>query len=267
MIQNCSTRVADYIHDYSNFESKLRQGAYGKSRRRLRKTLGLLRTRISEASQQQRAAFSRLGEVILELQSRDAWNTAFIQGAGWRGMSTPHVNMPWSASAASNYNTMSLSAECPAFEPEAEPYASVEPEAPTCSTSLLNPECPVFVPKSKQHGHHERPSERQWPTSLETVPELVEEEEREEMESLSEETAREDSFSEHELEPTEQETQASAVGKPICDAADPEALQKEANTDGWHYVQLLSEESDLEENGHYTKRWSLPVMRFTWPTE
>jgi hypothetical protein len=256
MIQNCSTKVADYIRDYSNFESKLRQGAYGKSRRRLRKKLGLLRTRISEASQQQRAAFSRLGEVFLELESRDAWNTAFIQAQGWSGTSVPQINEPCTprpASAVSDGSTKSLDAE---------------PEALTRGSSSLNPEAAVFVPKTKQHSRRENSSERQRVTRIETVPELVEEEERDERESLSAETACAASASEHELESTEQETQTSAVEEPFCDAAaDSEALQTETDAERWHYVQVLSEDSDTEENGHYTKRWSLPVMRYIWPTE
>ncbi|KAM5345286.1 hypothetical protein ACJ41O_011148 [Fusarium nematophilum] len=67
-----SARAADMMRQYSAVDSQLQSLDGDKGRRRLRKQLGLLRSRINAAVEQQQAIFIRLGEVFVEIQSREA---------------------------------------------------------------------------------------------------------------------------------------------------------------------------------------------------
>ncbi|KAJ4153566.1 hypothetical protein LMH87_010049 [Akanthomyces muscarius] len=75
-LQQKTRRIEGLIKEYSQTQAELQAGAEGKTRRRLRKLLNLLRCKLDEASEQERAIFSRLGELYMELNSRDTWERA-----------------------------------------------------------------------------------------------------------------------------------------------------------------------------------------------
>lgn len=66
------------IRDYSSAQRQLQAyedgNTYGKARRHLKKQLNLLKLKILKVGNQERAIGSRLGEVGVELQSREAWD-------------------------------------------------------------------------------------------------------------------------------------------------------------------------------------------------
>lgn len=117
-LQQHSGRAANLMRQYSIVESQL-QGLPGdKGRRKLRKQLGLLKSRINEAFEQERAIFSRLTELYMEIQSRESWMQIGYQQA-W-SMDSPSVDTP------SVYSPISYSLPTP--------------------TTPLNGACAEFVP-------------------------------------------------------------------------------------------------------------------------
>lgn len=72
-LQQKTRRIEGLVKEYSEAEAQLNAGAEGKARRRLRKLQNLLRCKLDEASEQERAIFSRMGELYMELSSRDTW--------------------------------------------------------------------------------------------------------------------------------------------------------------------------------------------------
>lgn len=243
-IQDYSSKLAGYIREYSILENKLQQGATGKARRKLRKKVGLMRTRIDEASQQERAIFNRLGDLFLELHSRDIWNAAYSEGLDWPETIQPQIESPCvsaSSSASSHGSILSL-----------------------------NPESPVFVPGDKPDIHYDGSCGYRRVTSLGTVPELVQEEEEEE----EEEEDRSALVSIH----VGEEVPSGYVEQPLEDTAVAveervasstpglNGLQKDAAASAWRYLHVLADDGDLAQEEISNKRWSLPVMRYTWPT-
>lgn len=77
-LQQKTQRIEGLIREYSAAQAQLGRGAEGKTRRRLRKLQNLLRCKLDEASEQERAIFCRMGELYLEQTSRDTWERARI---------------------------------------------------------------------------------------------------------------------------------------------------------------------------------------------
>ncbi|KAH7258382.1 hypothetical protein B0J15DRAFT_298330 [Fusarium solani] len=119
-LQQHSSCAANLMRQYSIVESQL-QGLPGdKGRRKLRKQLGLLKSRINEAFEQERVIFSRLTELYIEIQSRESWmQIGYQQQQAWP-MDSPSVGTP------SVYSPMSYSLPTP--------------------TTPLNGACAEFVP-------------------------------------------------------------------------------------------------------------------------
>ncbi|KAJ4318595.1 hypothetical protein N0V84_006760 [Fusarium piperis] len=130
-LQHHSGRAANLMRQYSIVESQL-QGLPGdKGRRRLRKQLGLLKSRINEAFEQERAIFSRLTELYMEIQSRESWmQIGYQQQQAW-SMDSPSVGTP------SVYSPISYSLPTP--------------------TTPLNGACAEFIPMGYFGDAHQMP--------------------------------------------------------------------------------------------------------------
>lgn len=113
------------MRQYSIVESQL-QGLPGdKGRRKLRKQLGLLKSKINEAFEQERAIFSRLTELYMEIQSRESWMQIGYQQQQVWSMDSPSVGTP-SVYSPMSYSPMSYSLPTP--------------------TTPLNGACAEFIP-------------------------------------------------------------------------------------------------------------------------
>ncbi|KAM0435942.1 hypothetical protein ACHAPT_002834 [Fusarium lateritium] len=131
-LQQHSGRATKLMMEYSVVDLQL-QSPGDKGRRKLRKRLGLLKSRINEAFEQERAIFSRLTDLYMEIQSRESWmQIGYHQQQGW-SMDSPSVGTP------SVYSPMSYSLPTP--------------------TTPLNGACPEFVPMGYfcDVHHHQLP--------------------------------------------------------------------------------------------------------------
>ncbi|RSL71449.1 hypothetical protein CEP54_001233 [Fusarium duplospermum] len=153
-LQQHSCRAVNLMRQYSIVESQL-QGLPGdKGRRKLRKQLGLLKSRINEAYEQERSIFSRLSDLYIEIQSRESWmQIGYQQQQAW-SMDSPSVGTP------SVYSPMSYSLPTP--------------------TTPLNGACAEFVPMGYFGDAHQLPKssldqeETEAGLGLETVDEACE---------------------------------------------------------------------------------------------
>ncbi|CAM1503090.1 Fc.00g078660.m01.CDS01 [Cosmosporella sp. VM-42] len=92
-LQKQSVRTVGLIRHFSSVETHL-QGLEGKERRKLRKQLSMLKSKLNGAAEQERAIFGRLGEVYVEIQSRETWTQAsHSRSNSWDSysMDTPSV--------------------------------------------------------------------------------------------------------------------------------------------------------------------------------
>ncbi|RSL50155.1 hypothetical protein CEP53_008894 [Fusarium sp. AF-6] len=130
-LQQHSSRAANLMRQYSIVESQLQSLPGDKGRRRLRKQLGLLKSRINEAFEQERAIFSRLTELYMEIESRESWmQIGYQQQQAW-SIDSPSVGTP------SVYSPMSYSLPTP--------------------TTPLNGACAEFVPMGYFGDAHQLP--------------------------------------------------------------------------------------------------------------
>ncbi|KAF5646787.1 hypothetical protein F52700_1695 [Fusarium sp. NRRL 52700] len=72
-LQQQATRAADLMAQYCAVEAQLRNLVGDSSRRKLRKQLALLKSKANQAAEQEKAIFSRLGELFVEIRSRETW--------------------------------------------------------------------------------------------------------------------------------------------------------------------------------------------------
>ncbi|KAJ4012080.1 hypothetical protein NW752_004474 [Fusarium irregulare] len=72
-----SYRASDLMRRYCGVEQQLQTLDGDHGRRKLRKHLSLLRSKINQAAEQERAIFSRLGDLYVEIQSRETWAQAW----------------------------------------------------------------------------------------------------------------------------------------------------------------------------------------------
>lgn len=123
-LQDHSSRAAGLIREYSSIQARLGPLETGKERRRLKKKLSLLKGKINEAVEQEKAIFVRLGELYVEVQSRETWAQAdrvtHQRSYSWDGYttSTPSAYGAMSPmSCGMPTPTTPLNAMSPAFVP------------------------------------------------------------------------------------------------------------------------------------------------------
>ncbi|EGU87415.1 hypothetical protein FOQG_03923 [Fusarium oxysporum f. sp. raphani 54005] len=72
-LQQQAGRAADLMRQYCTVELQLQSLVGDNGRRKLRKQLALLKSKVNQAAEQEKAIFSRLGELYVEIQSRETW--------------------------------------------------------------------------------------------------------------------------------------------------------------------------------------------------
>ncbi|KAH7143824.1 hypothetical protein EDB81DRAFT_508258 [Dactylonectria macrodidyma] len=155
-LQLQTARAADLMRQYSLAEARHQGLGAGKARRRLRKHLRALQPKMIEVAEQQRAICNRLGELYVEIQSREV-----LTLSGYQGPSFVDDQVPESPSAHSTMSSYGMS---------------------TPQSTPLSPTSPVFVPQGYLKDFpfpSDPPPSQQEPTdlgaSLETVVEEGEE--------------------------------------------------------------------------------------------
>ncbi|OAA58307.1 hypothetical protein ISF_06846 [Cordyceps fumosorosea ARSEF 2679] len=133
-LQQKMQRVEGLIREYSAAQAQLSLGAEGKTRRRLRKLLNLLRCKLEEASEQERAIFGRLGELYMEQSSRDTWERA-------RAAATAPVVLVAPSTPTPENDDDNVSVQKPEIEEEEEGEGTAAPVTPCPSFTLS--ECSV----------------------------------------------------------------------------------------------------------------------------
>lgn len=166
-LQQKTRRIEGIIKEYSQTQAELQAGAEGQTRRRLRKLLNLLRCKLDEASEQERFIFSRLGELYMELNSRDTWERA-RKPQPWM-----QENGSQARPAEEEYPSTSVTSvtPCPSF---ASSDWSVASSAVPASPVLASD--PRFADAAQVHEYRDLYSLPRCSTSecLETVPEELE---------------------------------------------------------------------------------------------
>lgn len=127
-LQTQYLRATDLIRQYSSAEEELRDVDTARQRRRLRKQLSLLRSKLNDAGNQERALLIRLSELCVELQSHETWKQAQRE---WR---------------ASHQSTMSTDT-APSYS-ALPPTSYVPEEPPSIARTSLNGATPEFVPRA-----------------------------------------------------------------------------------------------------------------------
>ncbi|KAF4948287.1 hypothetical protein FGADI_9759 [Fusarium gaditjirri] len=72
-LQQQAGRAADLMRQYCVVELQLQNLTGDSGRRKLKKQLALLKSKVNQAAEQEKAIFSRLGELYVEIQSRETW--------------------------------------------------------------------------------------------------------------------------------------------------------------------------------------------------
>lgn len=86
-LQQQAGRAAELMRQYCAVELQLQNLVGDNGRRKLRKQLSLLKSRVYQAAEQEKAVFSRLGELYVEIQSRETWAQAWTVDSS--SVSTP----------------------------------------------------------------------------------------------------------------------------------------------------------------------------------
>ncbi|KAG6053251.1 hypothetical protein E4U17_004899 [Claviceps sp. LM77 group G4] len=107
-LQSHSSRLSDLVHTFHTVEGESMYGESRKIKRRARRQVGILRTQIKLAAEEEKTIFVRLSDLLTEARSRTALDLArrarsISQGAGrsdalGRGFSQPPVPQPPSSS-------------------------------------------------------------------------------------------------------------------------------------------------------------------------
>ncbi|KAK5991377.1 hypothetical protein PT974_09658 [Cladobotryum mycophilum] len=139
--------TAELFNRYSLVQEALQgDAAVGKHRRKLRKQLSLLKSKISQASQQEKSIIVRLSELQVEYQSRDAWYQ--VQRRRMSSQSTTHsqcMKRPATSPGCTTSPRTPLNAESLEFVPcgnasfsqGSSRFPDPQPE-PTSGSSTLN---------------------------------------------------------------------------------------------------------------------------------
>lgn len=78
ILQGYTARSQELICQYTSAEEELAQVTEAKSRRRLKKRLSLVRSKLNRTAIQERTAMIRLGDLCLAIQNQDAWGRARV---------------------------------------------------------------------------------------------------------------------------------------------------------------------------------------------
>ncbi|KAG6031261.1 hypothetical protein E4U19_008143 [Claviceps sp. Clav32 group G5] len=107
-LQSHSSRLSDLVHTYHTIEGESMYGESRKIKRRARRQVGILRTQIRLAAEEEKTVFVRLSDLLTEARSRTALDLArrarsISQGAGrsdalGRASSQPSFPLPPSSS-------------------------------------------------------------------------------------------------------------------------------------------------------------------------
>ncbi|KAG5975636.1 hypothetical protein E4U58_000419 [Claviceps cyperi] len=86
-LQSCSSRLFDLVRTYHTVEGESMYGESRKIKRRARRQVGILRTQIKLAAEEEKTIFARLSDLLTEARSRTALDLAqrerlITQGAG-----------------------------------------------------------------------------------------------------------------------------------------------------------------------------------------
>lgn len=95
-LQQQAGRAAEFMRQYCAVELQLQSLVGDNGRRKLRKQLSLLKSRVNQAAEQEKVIFSRLGELYVEIQSRETWAQAWSVDSS--SVSTPLYFSPVSCS-------------------------------------------------------------------------------------------------------------------------------------------------------------------------
>ncbi|KAF9763829.1 hypothetical protein IL306_002998 [Fusarium sp. DS 682] len=76
-LQQQAGKAAELMRQYCAVELQLQNLIGDNGRRKLKKQLALLKSRVNQAAEQEKAIFSRLGELYVEIQSRETWAQAY----------------------------------------------------------------------------------------------------------------------------------------------------------------------------------------------
>ncbi|KAM3458378.1 hypothetical protein MY3296_000584 [Beauveria thailandica] len=274
-LQQKTQRIECIIKEYSETQAQLERGAEGKTRRRLRKLLNLLRCKLDEASEQERAIFSRMGELYMELNSRDTWErTRSISTAdAAHSATTPHDAA--GSSQADVADDMPVT-PCPSF-------VSSDGSVASSAALVASPEsafAPVFVLHAGEpDGHHPRYA----PEYLESVPEeMVEVDTKKKEEKTPAEAPMEQpeesgqwrretrsgpeiGILEYHYVHDEPEQEEEDNGGEDGDEAEEGEKEQEEQEQEQEQEEETRETSSRPSSKDRSHRFSLPVMQFTWP--
>ncbi|KAH7263124.1 hypothetical protein BKA59DRAFT_44495 [Fusarium tricinctum] len=95
-LQQQAGRAAELMRQYCAVELQLQSLVGDNGRRKFRKQLSLLKSRVNQAAEQEKAIFSRLGELYVEIQSHETWAQAWSVDSS--SVSTPLYFSPVSCS-------------------------------------------------------------------------------------------------------------------------------------------------------------------------
>ncbi|KAF4344986.1 hypothetical protein FBEOM_1066 [Fusarium beomiforme] len=76
-LQQQAGKVAELMRQYCAVELQLQNLVGDNGRRKLKKQLTLFKSRVNQAAEQEKAIFSRLGELYVEIQSQETWAHAY----------------------------------------------------------------------------------------------------------------------------------------------------------------------------------------------
>lgn len=117
-----------------------------RQRRRLRKHISLLKSKIAMAAEQEKAIIVRLGELYVEMQSRERWAQVRLQSQQLQGMGLGSILVDGNALPVGYFHTPPEAAAADEASPTAS-FDSMNPHGPVVSvTTSLSPTSPVFVP-------------------------------------------------------------------------------------------------------------------------
>ncbi|KAM3507525.1 hypothetical protein MY10362_001728 [Beauveria mimosiformis] len=272
-LQQKTQRIESIIKEYSQTQAQLERGAEGKTRRRLRKLLNLLRCKLDEASEQERAIFSRMGELYMELNSRDTWertrSISADDAAAHSATTRDDAAGSSQAGVADEECGVMPVTPCPSF-------VSSDGSVASSAALLASPEsafAPVFVLHAGEpDGHHPYA-----PEYLEPVPEEMEVETKKKMpaEAPMEQPqesgqGRQENRSGPEIGILEyhyvhDETEEEEDDNGGEDGDEAEEGGKEEETVEEEEEEEERETSSRPSSKDRSHRFSLPVMQFTWP--
>ncbi|KAJ6787012.1 hypothetical protein PWT90_08403 [Aphanocladium album] len=240
-LEQKTKRIDGLIREYSETEAQLNAGAEGKTRRKLRKLLHLLRCKLDEASEQERAIFSRMGELYMELNSRDAWETTRVK----RSSAQPAASR--AETAGEDHVATTPVTPCPSFASSEWSVASTSALASPVSVSNSSFSDAQFrrcsdasvVPRSVASEY------------LETVPEEAEAGTKTPLSVVGEEQRKDVAPSWHPL------NQEPEFGDLQYDYVQYDVSEDEAHGSEDDAVDVTPKAR--------VNRFSLPVMQFSWP--